>query len=633
MNFFEAQERARVTSRWLAVWFLLAVVGVLASLYALGLVAKRFYFSPAPGGEPVSWHWLDAQVAAFTLPTIGTIILLGSLFKLMQLSAGGAVVARDLGGRQVDPSTRDFNERRLINVVEEMSIASGLPTPEIWILDGEEGINAFAAGTDPANAVIGITRGTLERLNREELQGVVAHEFSHILNGDMKLNMRLTGLIFGLVMIVMIGRVVLHTLRFVRSSGNNSKNGGGVVLLILAVGASLWVIGSVGALFARLIQAAISRQREYLADASAVQFTRNPSGIANALKKIGGFWRNGGIQSAGASEARHLFFASSDLIKLGFATHPPLEKRIRALDPTWQGAMLDSNSAGGKPPPLPSEVAVSGFAGATSPATAVPAGDSRPFDPQVGVALHHELSVADIGFHSKDDAKVMLRGMLLGKNEAGREQALAVLSERGGAEAAAAAAGWQRKLGDRLATDKLALVDLSLPWLRRMGADEAREFMALNHELIAADGEIDLFEFMLERVIERHVSIGLGLRAPARISYRALDDLAEDIALLLGAFAGQAGDPASVEPALAEYTQHTGHALRVPPAEQCTLDLVGTALGRIEMSTPLVKSRVLRLCGMVAMADGSLHEGEAVLLRAVADAVGAPMPPLARIGG
>lgn len=633
MDFFEAQERARVTSRWLVVWFLSGMAGVLASLYLLAMVVKVWWFSPSAGGGPATWHWIDGQVAAWTLPTVGSIILLGSMFKLMQLSAGGAVVARDLGGRQVDHSTRDFNERRLVNVVEEMAIASGLPVPEIWIMDREDGINAFAAGTDPANAVIGVTRGTLERLNREELQGVVAHEFSHILNGDMKLNMRLTGWIFGLVMIAMIGRGVLHLLRYMRSSGGNSKNGGGIALLVLVVGASLWAIGSVGALFSRLLQAAVSRQREFLADASAVQFTRNPMGIANALKKIGGFWRNGGIQAAGAAEARHLFFASSDLLRFGLATHPPLEQRIRALDPTWQGEMIRGDQASaGNPPPLPAGAPVSGFAGAASLAAAGEGSGAVEVDPRVGASLLHDLGQAGIAFHSKDDAKAMLRGILLGRNGQGGGPALELLSARS-ADEAAGAVGWAGILGERGGTDKIALVDLALPWLRRMSADEAREFITLNHEMIAADGEIDLFEFMLERVIERHVSIGLGLRVPVRIRYRGLDELAEDVGLLLGAFAGQAGDPAAVEPALAEYTLHTGQVLRMPPAEKCTLDLVAAALGRIEMSTPLVKSRVLRLCGMVVMDDGALHEGEAVLLRAVADAIGAPMPPLVRLAG
>ena len=639
MNFFQAQERARVTSRWLIVWFSLALIGVVASLYAVAVIAKSWLISGNYGdyvGQPAS-GWLDAELASYIAPLAGGLIILGSLYKLSQLSAGGSVVARDLGGRAVDPSTTDLLERRLINVVEEMAIASGIPAPETWILDGEEGINAFAAGTDPTNAVIGVTRGCLERLSRDELQGVVAHEFSHIMNGDMKLNMRLTGWIFGLVMIAMLGRLLFHSLRFVRVSNNNNSKGGGAVLFIVIVGVLVWLIGSVGTLFARLMQAAISRQREYLADASAVQFTRNPSGIADALKKIGGFSKHGTIQSSGASEARHLFFASSDFLKLGFATHPPLENRIRALEPKWDGHLLEA--ARQAPPPRSQKAAVAAFTGAPvaqlAPATAAFALDSLAesgrLDRQVGSIIHRDLQSANVGFRSKDEAKTLLYGLLLAQAGDGHERALAMLAESTDPETAAAANDWHRQLTGRRAAEKLALVDLSLPWLRRMSHAEAREFLKLNRALIAADGEVYLFEFMLERVLERHVAVGLGLRPVARMQFRSLAELCRETAILLGAFAGQSGDPTALDAAATEFLQHTGSELERLGSADCTLDRVAEALGRFEMSTPLVKARILRLCGLVAMADGVLKDGEIELLRAAADSIGAPVPPLSGV--
>jgi Zn-dependent protease with chaperone function len=639
MNFFQAQERARVTSRWLIVWFSLALIGVVASLYAVAVIAKSWFVSGNTGGyaSPPASGWLDAELASYIGPLAGGLIILGSLYKLSQLSGGGSVVARDLGGRAVDPSTTDLLERRLINVVEEMAIASGIPAPETWILDGEEGINAFAAGTDPANAVIGITRGCLERLSRDELQGVVAHEFSHILNGDMKLNMRLTGWIFGLVMIAMLGRILLHALRHVRISSSRDSKGGGVIILIAAAGAAVWLIGSIGTLFARLMQAAISRQREYLADASAVQFTRNPSGIADALKKIGGFSKHGTIQSSGASEARHLFFASSDFLRLGFATHPPLEKRIRALEPKWDGQLLEAGRQ--VPPPRPQQAAVSGLTGAPmaqlAPATASFALDSLAesgrLDPQVGSVIRRDLQRANVAFHSKDEAKTLLYGLLLAQDGDGHERALALLAESTDPETAAAANRWHRQLAGRPAAEKLALVDLSLPWLRRMNHSEARAFLRLNRALIEADGEICLFEFMLERVLERHVAVGLGLRPVARMQFRSLAELRQETAILLGAFAGQSGDPGSLDAAALEFQQHTGSELPRLEPSACMLDRVAEALGRFEMSTPLVKSRILRLCGLVAISDGVLKDGEVELLRAAADSMGAPVPPLSAI--
>lgn len=638
MNFFQAQERARVTSRWLIVWFTLALIGVVAALYAVAVVAKSWLLSGNQGEyalQPAS-GWLDAELASTIGPMAGGLIILGSLYKLSQLSAGGSVVARDLGGRAVDPSTTDLLERRLLNVIEEMAIASGIPAPEAWILDGEDGINAFAAGTDPTNAVVGITRGCLERLTRDELQGVVAHEFSHILNGDMKLNMRLTGWIFGLVMIAMLGRMLLQALRFVRVSDNNNSKGVGVVLLIVLAGAAVWLIGSIGSVFARLIQAAVSRQREYLADASAVQFTRNPSGIADALKKIGGFSRGGTILSSGASEARHLFFASSDFLKLGFATHPPLEKRIRALEPDWDGKLLEA----GRQSPRGEQGPVSSLTGApVAPLAPAKVGlvldslaESARLDPQVGSIIRGNLQSANLGFRSKDEAKTLLHGLLLAQDGDGHHRALAVLTETAGHETAAAASDWHRQLSGRHATEKLALVDLSLPWLRRMSHAEARAFLQLNRALIEADGEVRLFEFMLERVLDRHVAVGLGLRPVARMRFREFGELHRETAILLGAFAGQSGDPTALDAAATEFLQHTGAALeRIEPAA-CTLDLVATALASFEMSTPLVKARILRLCGLAAMSDGLLKDGEVELLRAAADAIGAPIPPLSAVG-
>ncbi len=342
MNFFEAQDRARKSSRLLVWWFLLSVIGVIVVMYFVAIGVTSFSTRDSSGTYAApEIGWWDPSLFGVVSVVVGGVIMIGSWIKLAQLSGGGKVVAQSLGGRQVEPTTTDLSERRLLNVVEEMAIASGLPVPEVWIMDEEDGINAFAAGTDPSNAVVGVTRGTLERLTRAELQGVVAHEFSHILNGDMKLNMRLMGWIFGLVMLSILGRIMLESFRFMR--GSRDSKGGGIVLAIILAGLAVWLVGSIGVLFARMLQAAISRQREYLADASAVQFTRNPEGIADALKKIGGFSEHGKISSAKAIEARHMFFAGSGFNML-MATHPPLEKRILAIDPNWKGQMKEGKA-------------------------------------------------------------------------------------------------------------------------------------------------------------------------------------------------------------------------------------------------------------------------------------------------
>lgn len=614
----------------LVLWFVLSVLGVIGVMY---LLASGFMLYQA-GGDSLSaqpaWsvpqNWWDSERLLGVGGLVGGVIMVGSWSKLAQLSGGGKVVAQSLGGRPVEPTTSDLSERRLLNVVEEMAIASGVPVPEVWIMDGEQGINAFAAGTDNTNAVIGVTRGTLERLTRSELQGVVAHEFSHILNGDMKLNMRLMGWIFGLVMLSMLGRIMLESFRFLR--GSRDSKGNGIVFAIILAGLAVWLVGSVGVLFARMLQSAISRQREYLADASAVQFTRDPGGIAGALKKIGGFEEHGKISSPKAMEARHMFFAGSGFSAL-MATHPPLEKRIKAIEPRWKGEMLKGKADVVRAEEFTGKM---GFSGALESegnvGTLDGLGESERLDSQVGAKIREELRAGKVTTFSKVEAKALLLGLLVAADEDGRITAERILHSLGyEAEAITQAVGWSVGLEDYTSAKKLALVDLSLSWLRRMGQAEAEEFVAASRALIEADGEVNLFEFMLQKVIERHVCIGLGLKAVPQMKYRRLADLEVHLARLLGAFGSLAGGDAALKKAASEYQEHSGREL---PLVQGGLGDVAEALVEMDAATPLVKQRILRLCALVAVDDRVIEDNELELLRATAEAIGAPVPPLVR---
>jgi Zn-dependent protease with chaperone function len=630
MNFFEAQERARRSSRTLVWWFILSVIGVIVVTYVVGVSLLQLSSANSQGvhaaTDTAKLVWWDPTMFTWLSIIVGGVILTGSWVKLSQLSAGGKVVAQSLGSRQVEPTTTDLSERRLLNVVEEMAIASGVPVPGVWIMDEEQGINAFAAGTDPTNAVIGVTRGTLDRLSRSELQGVVAHEFSHILNGDMKLNMRLMGWIFGLVMLSLLGRIMLESWRFFR--GSRDSKGGGIVLVILVAGLVVWLVGSIGVLFARMLQAAISRQREYLADASAVQFTRNGEGIAGALKKIGGFSERGAIRSPKAMEARHMFFAGSALSSL-MATHPPLEKRIRAIDPQWNGEMLK-----GMADPVRAEefTGAMGFSGSLPdnlPREALDAlGDSARLDSHVGAVIREELRVGDVTSFSKQEAKTLLLGLLIASDHDWRKTAKRILEQYGlDAETVARAIAWSEEMEGYNSSKKLALVDLSLSWLRKMSRSEAQDFVNASQALIEADGEVNAFEFMLQKVIERHVLIGLGLKAVPAMRYRKLEDLEKELADLLSVFAVLAGGGAAIEKAGEEYREHTGRDL---PRPQAGFQEVSRALLEMDAATPLIKERILRLCGLVVTADSQVTDQEMELLRATADAIGSPIPPLLR---
>ena len=339
MDFFAHQEAARRSTRRLVAYFALAVAAIVAVVYT----AVRLIFAGVllKQGADVPPFW-DPAVFALTAAAVLAVILAGSLYKIVALRQGGDAVAWMLGGRLVDPATRDHAERRLLNVVEEMAIASGVPVPNVYVMDKEKGINAFAAGFSPQEAVIGVTDGTLRLLSRDELQGVIAHEFSHLLNGDMRLNLRLIGILHGILVIALIGYMILRSLRFTGGGGGrSSKKGGGgqLVVAILLFGAVLMAVGYIGVFFGRLIKSAVSRQREFLADAAAVQFTRNPGGLAGALQKIGGYGSGSKLTAPKAEEASHMFFGDALKPRMfaALATHPPLEQRIRRVQPAWDG--------------------------------------------------------------------------------------------------------------------------------------------------------------------------------------------------------------------------------------------------------------------------------------------------------
>ncbi len=337
MDFFTRQESARKHTKLLEVYFVLAVISIVVMVYLVAVIVLNFHGHRTAfryGGyqeTTLGGMWWNPK-KLFLGVSLGTIafIFCGSAFKTMQLSGGGSVVAEMLGGRVVNANTSDPDERKLLNVVEEMAIASGTPVPHVYVMEGERGINAFAAGHSTSDMVVCATRGCIKSLTRDELQGVIGHEFSHILNGDMRLNLRLMGLVFGILCLALFGRMLLYA----RGGGRDRNNA------LPLIGLFLIVIGSAGVFFAKLIKSAISRQREFLADASSVQFTRNPEGLAGALKKVGGCGSR--IEDPNAEDASHFFFANGMAESLSgmFSTHPPLEERIRALEPNWDGKFV-----------------------------------------------------------------------------------------------------------------------------------------------------------------------------------------------------------------------------------------------------------------------------------------------------
>ncbi|WP_417657564.1 M48 family metallopeptidase [Pseudidiomarina aestuarii] len=327
VNFFEHQQQARRNTLLLVFLFVLAFFLIIGLVVALAAVTMGGV-TQTPGSTDYVVQWKPLGIIA---AAVGGAILLIMMAKWVTLKPGGHVVAEQLGGVRIAPDSQDPVQRRVLNVVEEMAIAANMPVPAVYILPNEAGINAFAAGYETKDAAIGLTQGSIETFSREELQAVVAHEFSHILNGDMRLNIRLIAALAGILALAHFGRIMLHSARF-RSRGRNNNN------ILPLVGIALMIIGGVGVFFGNIIKAAVSRQREYLADAAAVQFTRNPEGLAGALQQIGARQHGSRVQHQNADEVAHLFFgqALSKWFSL-MATHPPLDKRIKRIQPRWNG--------------------------------------------------------------------------------------------------------------------------------------------------------------------------------------------------------------------------------------------------------------------------------------------------------
>lgn len=633
MNFFEAQDDARRRTKWLVVYFVLAIIGVILSVY--GIVYLILLYT----GGAVS-PWMPGVLLATALGT-GGVMGTGSLFKTIQLNGGGAVVARDMGARQIDPHTTDTDERRLMNVVEEMAIASGVPVPQVWMMDEELGINAFAAGTEPGNAVVAVTRGCLQRLTRDELQGVVAHEFSHILNGDMKLNMRLMGLLFGILMISMIGRMMFEALRFVnvRSSRDDKGGGAAIVIAIILAGVGLMIVGSVGVFFGRMIQAAISRQREYLADASAVQFTRNPDGIAGALKKIGGQQYGSKISAAKAAEASHLFFADGGMFSYGLATHPPLNVRIKAIQKSWDGEFISTelpDVAHGRSVKRASDPRASGIGGSSVAPPPLPRkeidalGEPSQIHARMGALLRKGLQEEWIrACHDREEAQALIFGLLLAEDNALREGEVMFVRNGAGDDAGELALYWNHELSSLHSSEKIALIDLSIPTLRRLTFPEYERFVEITQWLIASDGQVDLFEYMLQHVVQRHLDTHFRQRGYPKIKFRKIASLQHETNVLLTNLA-MVGGGDQARGAYDEAIQESGWEIDMLPHDSCGLNAVEDALEKFNHATPLVKKQLLRMCGLAVMHDGLVESREAELLRAIADAIGCPIPPFVR---
>lgn len=625
--------------------FVAAVVALVIGVDLL--LAAAFSYARSAGETPTIDLRLALDPRILAVAVFGTLAIVtgGTVYKVIELWGGGAVVAEQLGGRRLSPNTTIPYERQLINVVEEMAIAAGTPVPPVYLLTRESGINAFAAGYTPSDSVIGITRGAAQRLSRDEIQGVVAHEFSHIINGDAGLNIRLMGILHGILVIGWAGHFLFRILLFSgggrRRSGVGSRGGGGWVLLpVMAVGAGLMVIGFAGTFFGSMIKAAVSRQREFLADASAVQFTRHPDGLARALKKIGGFTFGSRIRTPNALQASHLFFclATSGFTSV-FSTHPPLADRIARLDPAWDGAFLEPSRAEHFVAMPESARGLAGHDG-LQVATAEDADLRRAVDGigQLTTAQldHARRLIARLpkplvdAAHEPYGARAVVYALLIGRQGQTRRIQQEHLS-RTADPGVLAETKRLLPLVDQLELEcRMPLIEVTLAALRGLTIEQFTLFSRNVDALVLADQSVGLFEWVLKRILVHDLEIHLGLRQPERRPNRSLPELGAQCEVMLSTLAHVGHvEPEAVARAFDEGWRHLGLSPGRPLSlQESGFDRLDAAMTELERLAPEGKRRLINAAAACIGADLRVTVYEVELLRAISASVGCPMPPL-----
>ena len=661
MDFFERQHQAKKKTGYLV--FLFGVAVLLISLLNFLIIAAVIPFVD----EERNFSTLQDPMLAMSV-MLGTfvVISLAGLYRKSQLSDGGSSIASMMGGRLVNMASTDPDEQKLMNVVEEMAIASSVPMPEVFVMSEEKAINAFAAGYTVDDAVIGVTDGCMRRLSRDELQGVIAHEFSHILNQDMRLNFRLVAVVFGLFVLSQLGRLMMR-IGF-NSSGNRSSRsrdeGSGMAVIGIA-GLGIMVTGGLGILMGNLIKSAVSRQREYLADSSAVQYTRNPGGLAGALKKIGAMATGSRLLTPHAEEASHMFFGNG-MRESWFsfaATHPPLLNRILLLEPSFDGdfsgvkfeerrssaAKPDSKARrtqSGIPIPgmgdalgqaLPPVIMGLAAAGQVQVGSAAAVADSigNPTQQHIDFAAALLASLPEAvrtAAHDTHDACALVFALLLDpKDGPVQKKQLGQVDKLFGEQMAKATLKLSADVASLDPRAKLPVADLAVGSLRRMAKDQFERFNKLLESLAAADEKIDLFEFSLSKLVIRHLEPHFVKQQKKPARYYSLKKLSHECSVLISSLACTAGsNDETIQTAYAAGASHLDATrLTQLPDVDCGLQELDQALVTLDGVSINLKRKLIEAAAATVSADGYLQIQEAELLRAISDSLGCPMPPLA----
>lgn len=625
MNFFEHQDNAKKQTRWLILAFVMAVVGVILAIDLLVYIL----FSEA--GEQ-SLEQLAPLLIGSSLATFG-LIAVTSLYRTLSLRGGGAKVALEMGGVPVGADERDPLRRRLRNVVEEIALASGVPVPDIYVLEKEAGINAFAAGFTPATAAVAVTRGTLEKLNREELQGVIAHEFSHILNGDMRLNIRMIGILFGISVIALIGRQIFYSSRRSRIYRTSSKDEG---LGPVAIGIAIMAVGYIGMFAARLIKASVSRKREYLADASAVQFTRNPDGISGALKRIA--IDNVGVKlEADSEEYSHMMFGSQSFTQV-LATHPPILERIKRVEPSFRNSELEGlrKSIKRKEERI-ARAAEDEMTRETSKGSSKVGLDFGNIIEQIGNPGQNQLFFAALiaasisedlhsAARSTEWAREVVCLLLLDANEGIRQQQKLIIAKNLGNQSLQYVEHLENLGGELLKEHRLPLAEIAFPALKRRPVEDIENLKKTIEELIHIDGEIAVFEYALARMLQQFLNESLDPSKEPVHGNKKLETLQPKVLELLATVAAIGHqDPKNIEAAWSAGAKELGleQSYIATKDWRKTLD---KALPELDKLNPAAKEQLIRALITTVTYDHEVTIEEAEILRAICSRIHVPLP-------
>ena len=644
MNFFESQDRSRKNTVQLVGLFVLAVITLIIMSNFLVMGVFGYINSEQIQNGGAFLQSMDWGIFAAVSIGVCVVVLAGSLYKIMVLSGGGKTVAESLGGKLISQNTDDLKQRKLLNVVEEMAIASGTPAPPVYVLEDEPGINAFAAGFSPRDAVIGVTQGAIDHFSRDQLQGVIAHEFSHIFNGDMRLNIRLTGVLHGILVIGIIGYHIMRSASYSRGGRKDSKGAGGIMLL----GVGLMVIGYAGTFFGSLIKAAVSRQREYLADASAVQFTRNPDGIGSALKRIGRHEMGSVVENPGASEVSHAFFAQgiSGFMQSLSATHPPLDKRILRIEPHWNGVFVssdktdlsqDEEGADKNKSITREELARKA---ATVVTGAAMADVARALD-QVGKPNQETINyartlISELPMIIKEaarepyGARAVIYTLLLDSGQGIRDQQLKHLQEQADLDVLALMHRLMPEMDNLHIRFRLPLIDMVIPALKQLSVNQYKSFRKILAELIKMDARVNLLEWSLQKILLSHLDGQFFKLTDTNGRYSNLNQLKNETGLILSAmaYAGHQNQIQIEEAFFAAEKSLEFSKLQLAAKNEMKVSNLDQSLQKLARLKPLDKQRLLNACAASVAYDQKISPVEMEMIRAFSSVLDCPVPPI-----